>query len=95
VGDPDRNGDTTVDADRRGEDLHALFDEVIRTRGRQRQEQARRGASNASMLPAREASLQALQDYIDALDVRGWPVPPKMRLDLNLLRAICNVRGYS
>lgn len=75
------------------EDLRALLAEVFRTRAAQHEEQAQRGSSAVSLPPARRASLQALESYAAALERHGWPLPPKMRTELHLLRSICGKRS--
>jgi hypothetical protein len=44
------------------------------------------------MLPVRKASLKALETYSRELHRHGWPVPPKMMLEIQLLRSLCGVR---
>jgi len=71
-------------------DLRVLLDEVLRTRAVQREEQIQGGSSALLLLPAmRREALTALENYADALEDRGYPLPPKMRLELNLLRSMC------
>jgi hypothetical protein len=74
-------------------DLRKLLAEVFRTRAAQHEEQAQRGSSGASVPPARRASLQALETYAAALEHHGWPLPPKMRTELHLLRSMCGKRS--
>ena len=69
--------------------LRDLLAEVLRTRQIQLEEQ--RGASAQTLLPVRRASLQALENYTVALHQRGWPTPPRMSRDIQLLRALCGV----
>ena len=72
------------------DDLAGLLEEVRRTRTAQQGVQKLMGAASASgLLPARRATLSALEAYADALDRHGWPVPSKMRLDIQLLRSLC------
>jgi hypothetical protein len=85
VGEPDGTDTSRPDPD----DLPGLLAEVRRTRTAQHETQQLVGASALSMVPARRASLAALEAYAGALDRRGWPVPPKMRRDLQLLRSLC------
>jgi hypothetical protein len=49
------------------------------------------GASSAFMLPVQHDSLKALEAYARAVHGRGWPVPPKMRAEIQLLRSLCGV----
>ena len=69
--------------------LAGLLAEVRRTRTAQHETQQLLGASAVHVLPARRASLEALEAYAGALDRHGWPVPLKMRLDMQLLRSLC------
>jgi hypothetical protein len=66
---------------------------VFRTREDQHVQQSRRGTSANDLHAARAASLRALEGYAVALQVRGWPVPPKMRTDIQLLRSLCDPPG--
>jgi hypothetical protein len=77
------------------DDLKRLLMKVQRTRAAELK--ARRlGRADASfMLPARRASLRALEAYVAALDRQGWPAPPKLRQDIRLLRALCGERHAS
>jgi hypothetical protein len=84
VGEPGVRG-TTVGAD----DLPGLLAEVFRTREDQHVQQSRRGSSAHDLHTARAAALRALEGYAGALHERGWPVPPKMRTDIQLLRSLC------
>ena len=43
------------------------------------------------MLPVQHDSLKALEAYARAVHGRGWPVPPKMRAEIQLLRSLCGV----
>jgi len=84
VSDPESSG--------RGDpSLRDLLAEVLRTRQIQLEEQGQRGASAQTLLPVRRASLQALENYTVALHQRGWPTPPRMSRDIQLLRALCGV----
>jgi hypothetical protein len=74
-------------------DLRALLDEVFRTREDQHTQQSRRGTSAHDLHSARAAALHALEGYAVALQERGWPVPPKMRTDIQLLRSLCSPIG--
>ena len=83
MGDPE-----PTHADPRAE-LKRLFQEVQRTRAAQLETRRPARGDAAFMLPAREASLKALEDYVGALDRQGWPAPPKMRQEIRLLRSLC------
>ena len=74
---------------REPDDLPALLAEVRRARTAQHQTQGLKPARPEHMLPARKATLSALEAYASALDRHGWPVPPRMRLDIQLLRSLC------
>lgn len=74
-------------------ELRALLAEVFRTREDQHTQQSRRGTSAHDLHAARAAALQALEGYAVALHERGWPVPPKMRTDIQLLRSLCSPLG--
>ena len=74
-----------------GESLRSLLLEVHRARAAQVEEQAGRGATAQTLLPVRRATLEALENYNVALRLRGWPTPPQMRLDIQLLRSLCGV----
>jgi hypothetical protein len=71
------------------DDLPALLAEVRRTRTAQHERQRLVPASAEGMLPTRQASLRALEAYAGALDRHGWPLPARMRLDMQLLRSLC------
>jgi hypothetical protein len=74
-------------------ELRALLAEVFRTREDQHTQQSRRGTSAHDLHAARAAALRALEGYAVALHDRGWPVPPKMRTDIQLLRSLCSPLG--
>ena len=74
------------------DELSALLAEVRRTRTAQHDAQQLVGAKAQDMGPARRASLTALEAYARAIDRHGWPVPAKMRLNIQLLRSVCGVR---
>lgn len=69
--------------------MRDLLAEVVRTRQIQLEEQGQRGATAQTLLPVRRATLQALENYTVALHQRGWPTPPQMRRDIQILRALC------
>jgi hypothetical protein len=71
--------------------LVTLLAEVRRTRRQQRETQQLTGANAMGMVPARRASLRALEAYASALGERGWPVPSRMRLEIQLLQSLCGV----
>ncbi|RYP84430.1 hypothetical protein EKO23_15510 [Nocardioides guangzhouensis] len=74
----------------RGQDeFPALLAEVRRTRAAQHEAQRLVPGRADYLLKARKASLNALEAYASALDRHGWPLPPKMRLEIQLLRALC------
>jgi len=72
-----------------GSSLRALLMEVHRTRAAHVEGQGERGATVQSLIPVRRAALKALENYSAALDERGWPTPAHMKLDIQLLRALC------
>jgi len=74
------------------DDVRALLAEVLRTRVALHEEQAQRGSHAQTSPPARQAALHALENYAAALQRHGWPLPPKMRLELHLLRSMCGQR---
>ena len=92
VGDPPLGDADSYPRMERQAQLKVLLDEVVRTRAVQHQEQSQRGSSAFSILPARRAALNALEEYAEALEQFGWPLPPKMRVELHLLRAMCGRR---
>lgn len=71
--------------------LRYLLSEVLRTRKIQSQRQGQRGVTAQALLTTRRAALRALEDYTAALRRRGWPTPPQMARDIQLLRALCGV----
>lgn len=73
-------------------DLPGLLAEVRRSRAALRETQRQRGVSADGVLMARHESLTALETYARALDGYGWPVPPKILLDIHLLRSLCGAR---
>jgi hypothetical protein len=72
-------------------DLQQLLAVVVRTRDEHRRELQRR-AGSPELGQSREAALDALEDYVAALNERRWPIPPRMHQDLRLLRALCGHR---
>jgi hypothetical protein len=72
--------------------LRWLLLEVQRTRAEHSAEQGERGATAQTLLPVRRAALKALEDYSSALHRQGWPTPGQMKLDIQLLRALCGVQ---
>jgi hypothetical protein len=72
-------------------DLQQLLAVVVRTRDEHRRELQRR-AGSPELAQSREAALDALEDYVAALNDRRWPIPPRMHQDLRLLRALCGHR---
>jgi len=79
------------DLPQRRPSLRALLLEVQRTRAAYSAEQSERGATTQTLLPVRRAVLKALEDYSTALHRQGWPTPAQMKLDIQLLRALCGV----
>jgi hypothetical protein len=73
------------------DDLPHLLAEVRRTRTAQHETLMNVGANSALMLPVQHDSLEALEAYARAVHVHGWPVPPKMRAEIQLLRSLCGV----
>ena len=69
--------------------LAELLAEVRRTRSEHDQTRGVTRASTESLRDTSLGALGALEAYARALDGRGWPVPPRMQLDLRLLRALC------
>jgi hypothetical protein len=75
----------------------ALLAEVYRTKGRmaqlERETQGHqtRGATAQALLRARVETLEALENYSAALRLRGWPTPPKMVRETQLLRSLCGI----
>jgi hypothetical protein len=69
-------------------ELQRLFDEVTRTRTEHRHELGNRVDASV-VFATREASLAALENYVDALQARHLPTPPTMHRDLKLLRILC------
>jgi hypothetical protein len=74
-------------------DLEDLLAEVVRTRNAQQEAQRQRGATTEALRPARLSALAALEAYAGALDRHGWPMPPRMRFDIQLLRSLCGRDG--
>jgi hypothetical protein len=73
-------------------ELRRLLANVLRTRDKHRtQLQGRAGSPELSL--AREAALEALEEYVAVLEQRRWPVPHRMHQDLQLLRALCGHPG--
>jgi len=85
MGDPDPGHARVL----RPADIETLLGEVRRTRTAQHEAQQQGGATFWSMRSARLASLTALETYAGVLDRNGWPVPPRMRFDIQLLRSLC------
>jgi hypothetical protein len=83
---PTNNGTAPPDAD-----LQQLLAVVVRTRDDHRKELQRR-AGSPELAQSREAALEALEEYVAALNDRRWPIPPRMHQDLRLLRALCGHR---
>jgi hypothetical protein len=83
---PTSNGTAHPDAD-----LQLLLAVVVRTRDEHRRELQRR-AGSPELAQSREAALEALEEYVAALNDRRWPIPPRMHQDLRLLRALCGHR---
>jgi len=75
--------------------LRDLLAEVLRTRQIQLEEQGQRGATAQTLLPFRRATLKALENYTGALHQRGWPTPPQMHRDIQLLRGLCGGVNWS
>lgn len=75
-----------------GSSLRLLLLEVHRTRAEHVERQSERGATLQTLLPVRRAALEALENYSAALNERGWPSTAQMRLDIQLLRALCGVQ---
>ncbi len=73
------------------DDLPRLLAEVRRTRTAQHETLMTVGANSAFMFPVHHDSLQALEAYARAVHVHGWPVPPRMRAEIQLLRSLCGV----
>jgi hypothetical protein len=73
-------------------ELRPLLEEVFRTRAARVEGQKQKGATPQSLLPVRRAALRALEDYDLALRRHGWPTPPAMHRDIELLRALCGTR---
>jgi hypothetical protein len=72
--------------------LRTLLREVHRTRAAHLHGQGERGATNRTLIPVRRAALEALENYSAALHEQGWPTPAQMKLDIQLLRALCGVQ---
>lgn len=69
--------------------LAELLAEVRRTRSEHHQSRGVARASTESLRDTSLGALGALEAYAGALNGRGWPVPPRMQLDLRLLRSLC------
>jgi hypothetical protein len=50
-----------------------------------------RGATAQVLFRARRETLKALEDYSNALSLRGWPTPPKMVREIQLLRSLLGI----
>jgi hypothetical protein len=75
-----------------GEDARkALLAEVFRSRSRaaQLEREPPGGATQLTLLRARSATLDALENYSAALRLRGWPTPSSMAREIHLLRSLC------
>ena len=88
VGDPEA-GHTHLPNLRGQGDLPHLLAEVQRTRTARHEAQRLMGPSVVAVLPARRASLNALETYSRELDRNGWPVPRQMLLEIRLLQSLC------
>jgi hypothetical protein len=74
------------------DDLQLLLADVVRTRDEHRRELQRR-AGSPELGQSREAALEALENYVAALNELRWPIPPRMHQDLRLLQALCGRRA--
>jgi|tagenome__1003787_1003787.scaffolds.fasta_scaffold17183349_1 hypothetical protein len=74
--------------------LQALLEEVSRSRRRAAQlaNEASGGVTPLDLLAARRTALRALEDYSAALSLRGWPTPPKLVREMQLLRTLSTSR---
>jgi hypothetical protein len=52
-----------------------------------------RGATAQTVFRARRDTLKALENYSEALRLRGWPTPPKMVNEIRLLRSLLGIRS--
>ena len=52
-----------------------------------------RGAAAQMLFRARRDTLDALESYSTALRLRGWPTPPKMLREIQLLRSLLGIRS--
>jgi hypothetical protein len=79
----------------------ALLAEISRSKGRAAQLEGEaqqsvsphsRGATAQTLFRARRDTLTALENYSAALRLRGWPTPPKMVREIQLLRSLLGIR---
>jgi hypothetical protein len=84
------------------ETRQALLAEISRRKSRAAQLEAEmqqsvspqsRGATAQTVFRARRDTLRALENYSEALRLRGWPTPPKMVNEIQLLRSLLGIRG--
>lgn len=72
--------------------LPRLLDEVVQARAHE-QAQARApqrpGSNTAALNEARQATLQALLRYAEAIEALSWPVPRCIQMDIRMHRIVC------
>lgn len=88
------SGPAWVDGERTRQ---ALLAEVFRSKSRTAQLERGTQAGTTHQTPrallrARRDTLEALENYSTALGLRGWPTPPKMAREIQLLRSLCGIR---
>lgn len=73
----------------RTHDLRALLDDVVEARARERGQLHGSGSSTDDVRAARQATLQALTAYADAIGSLSWPVPRRIQLDIQMHQSLC------
>jgi hypothetical protein len=71
-------------------DLGSLLAAVQRARAAQNEIRQHPGRHVDSLMTARRACLQAIEDYAAALKSRRLPIPYQMHMELALLRTVCS-----
>jgi hypothetical protein len=73
--------------------LAALLEAVFAARHAEREQQRGRGLRTMDMAEVRRETLRTLEDYATALERLAWPVPRLLHQQIQLHRALLNVRS--
>lgn len=72
----------------RGAELHRLWEDVQNARSAYKDE-LRGRVESPTAVAWRFRTLEALEAYVDAIELAHFPVPPQVHRELTLLRCLC------